>query len=222
MAGDSKVLKAVLFDMDGTLIDSEGFYVKIWQEILGGYGLSIDGDLLLARLGGKTDVQAFDVLQKEFGFGGEKDELLHQVHQTVARQLLSETVALMPGVVELIQYLAGRGIRMAVVTSSKREITELHLGRHGLLEHFEFLVTRHDVERTKPAPDPYLKALDQLKLPAEECLVLEDSPTGLTAANAAGVPCFVVQHYESIRASLPPGNRLFTDLLEVREYIAGC
>lgn len=214
------MLNAILFDLDGTLIDSEGFYVKIWQEVLESYGMNIAGDSLLANLGGKTDVQAFGVLQLEFGFTGEKEELLTRVHQRVAEKLLTETIPLMQGVREIIETLTKLQIRMAVVTSSKREISELHLGRHGLLHHFEFLITRNDVERTKPAPDPYLKALEKLNLPASACLVLEDSPTGLAAAQSAGLPCLVIQHYAYIRQLLPSGIRVFNDLLEVRDQIA--
>lgn len=213
------MLKAVLFDLDGTLIDSEGFYVKIWQEVLGGYGLSIEGDRLLAGLGGKTDIQAYAVLQSEFGFTGGRDELLTLIHGAVARRMESEQVDLMPGVRELVDYLSEQQIRMAVVTSSKRAITERHLGSHGLLGHFEVLVTREDVAHTKPAPDPYKNALAQIGLPAEECLVLEDSPTGMTAAHAAGLPCVGVQHHEAIRRLLPQDSQLFRDLFEVREYL---
>lgn len=121
------MLKAVLFDMDGTLIDSEGFYVRIWQEVLEQYDLFITGDKLLANLGGKTDFQAFGVLQNEFGFTGTRDSLLIQIHQLVAEKLRTEVIPLMPGVQEIIQYLSDQRIRMAVVTSSKREISELHL-----------------------------------------------------------------------------------------------
>ena len=213
------LLQAVLFDLDGTMIDSEGFYVKIWQEVLGGYGLRIDGYRLLSSLGGKTDIQAYDVLKTEFGFAGEKDELLSLIHQEVARRLQYERVELMPGVQELIDYLSARQIRMAVVTSSKKAITEQHLGPHGLLQQFEFLVTRENVARTKPAPDPYHTAMTQLGLQASACLALEDSPTGMTAAYAAGIPVVGVQPHASIRELLPPDSQVFHDLFEVREYI---
>lgn len=220
-AGGIKLLKAVLFDLDGTLIDSEHFYIHIWLQVLTGYGLSPEADLLISQLGGKTIVQAYDVLQSEYGFSGDRDELFFRIHQTVEIGLQTEIVRLMPGVKELIHYLNGRKIRMAVVTSSDRRITELHLGRHQLLEHFEFLVTRNDVEHTKPAPDPYLKALNNLGLPAGECLVLEDSPTGLAAARAAGLPCVCIQHVESIRKLLPPDTLLFHHLFEARGHLEG-
>lgn len=212
-------LKAVLFDLDGTLIDSEGFYMRIWKEVLARYEILIEDNLLLAHLGGKTEMQAFEVLQLNFGFTGKKDDLLAGVHQLLAEKLMTETVPLMPGVRELIEYLIRNQVRMAVVTSSKREITELHLGRHHLLEHFEFLVTRNEVQHTKPDPEPYQKALQQLELPAEDCLVLEDSPTGLAAAQAAGLPCVVIQHIQSIRQLLPAGCQVFDNLFEVREFI---
>lgn len=214
------MLKAVLFDLDGTILDSESFYIRIWQQVLLGYDLSLSDEILLAQFGGKTDLQAYEVLTKEYGFRGNQQELFGLVYGAVEEALQKDGIGLMPGVKELVSFLKERAVRMAVVTSSQRLITELNLQRHDLLDYFEFFVTRDDVTRTKPDPEPYQQALMRMNLPAEQCLVLEDSPTGTLAANAAGIPCWCVQPHEAVRDLLPEGNAVFPDLLVLRDHLA--
>ena len=97
-----------------------------------------------------------------------------------------------PGVVELLDFLAGRGLPLAVATSAGRATAEHHLGRAGLLDRFTALATRDDVERAKPHPDIYLEAARRLGVAPERCLAFEDSNIGLEAAHAAGTMAFMV------------------------------
>ena len=97
-----------------------------------------------------------------------------------------------PGVVELLDFLAGRGLPLAVATSAGRATAEHHLGQAGLLDRFAALATRDDVERAKPHPDIYLEAARRLGVAPERCLAFEDSNIGLEAAHAAGAMAFMV------------------------------
>ncbi|MCL4641064.1 MULTISPECIES: HAD family hydrolase [Olivibacter] len=208
--------KAVLFDLDGTLIDSEWFYYKAWKAVLATYGFILDSECWLTSLAGKTDVQAIDVLQKQYNFQPDVNEFLTKVKSKVAQQYDEELVPLMPGAKELINYLHKEEIMIALVTSSKREVATYYLEAHDLMKYFRCLVTRTEVKNTKPHPEPYLMCVEQLGVDKQDCLVLEDSVTGTTAAKAAGLMCWGVQTHESIRQSLLV-DRMFDNLHQVLE-----
>lgn len=212
-------MKAVLFDLDGTIIDSEWFYYKGWKAVLeADYGIQLDSHTWLASFAGKTELQGFRVLQELYGFDGDEEQFFRQKKARIAAQYEEEEVALMPGVHELVTYLHKEGIIMAVVTSSLRPVTEYNLTKNSLLDYFKILVTRSDVTHPKPAPEPYELCIQRLGIEASQCVVLEDSVTGATAAKAAGLTCYGVQSHEEIRTGLVV-DRLFVDLHEVLEFL---
>lgn len=210
--------KAVLFDLDGTLIDSEWFYYKAWRKALEYYGFALDSDMWLNELAGKTDGQALEHLRTKYGFEVDKAAFYDRTRALIADQHEVETVSLMPGAADLVNFLHQQKITMAVVTSSKREVATYHLQRNGLRHFFAELVSRTDVQHPKPNPEPYLRCVTQLGLEQGDCLALEDSETGAMAAKAAGVTCFGVQTHLPIRQVLPT-ERSFDNLHEVREFL---
>ncbi|MGV3763975.1 HAD family hydrolase [Parapedobacter sp.] len=210
--------KAVLFDLDGTLIDSEWFYYKAWRKALEHYGFALDGDMWQHELAGKTDGQALEHLHNNYGFTVDKTAFYDRTRALIADLHEVETVSLMPGATDLINFLHKRKIVMAVVTSSKREVANYHLERNNLRHFFSTVVSRTDVHQPKPNPEPYLRCVAQLGFEHDDCLVLEDSVTGATAAKAAGLTCFGVQTHLPIRRALP-ADRSFDNLHEVREFL---
>src|SRR5690606_25745638 len=124
--------KAILFDLDGTLIDSEWFYYKAWRKALEHYGFVLDSDLWLNELAGKTDRQALEVLRSNHGLEVDGDALFDRTRKVITLLHEVETVSLMPGVTDLINFLHQRKVTMAVVTSSKREVATYHLERNVL------------------------------------------------------------------------------------------
>jgi len=210
--------KAVLFDMDGTLIDSEWFYYKAWRATLDTYGFVLDSELWLNDMAGKTDGQAFEFLRTQRAFDVGRERFFEQVRARIAQQHEEESVPLMPGTADLLHFLHTRRVVMAVVTSSKREVATYHLERNDIRHFFSVSVTRTDIQHPKPDPEPYLRCVQELGLAPAECLVLEDSLTGTTSAKAAGLTCFGVQSHEAIRKTLCV-DRLFVNLQEVREFL---
>lgn len=211
---------AVLFDMDGTLIDSEGFYYKAWEAVLEDYGLEVDMDFWMASLVGKTDEQAFAVLREKQGFDMNEQEFHANKDKRMAALAKTERVPLMPGSTQLLDFLREHDITLALVTSSSRDGATHHLRGVGLQDVFSVVVTRDDVAQPKPNAEPYERCVEQLRLPKERCLVLEDSATGAKAAKAAGLTCFGIQSHPGIRGQLVV-DQLFDDLHGVLQYLQG-
>jgi HAD superfamily hydrolase (TIGR01509 family) len=180
-------LGAVLFDMDGLLIDSEPLWFEVETEVmtrLGGTWTEADQETLLGSSLGNA-VRYFVERAKVPADPAEVGEWM--VGGIVAK-VRDHGVPIMPGAVELVSDVAAAGLPYALVTSSQRRFVDAVLARTGL--RFPVMVTGSDVTRSKPDPEPYLLASSRLGLPPGRCLVLEDSPTGVAAAEAAG--CFVV------------------------------
>lgn len=213
--------KAVLFDMDGTLLDSEGFYYQVWTSVLDEYGLKVGMDVWMGSLVGKTDEQTLAFLQRHYGFDIDPATFHARVEERMAVLATSTQVPLMPGAELLLDYLQDQGVTLALVTSSSRAGATHHLAPHGLLDIFSVIVTRDDVKRPKPDAEPYELAVRQVGLPKEHCLALEDSATGARSAKTAGIACFGVQSHDEIRRQMEV-DRLFTDLGEVLRYLEVC
>ena len=131
------------------------------------------------------------MIQAFYGDGFHIDAF-RQHYSGHTRRLLEAGIPLKPGVVELLDFLAGRGLPLAVATSAARSTAEHHLGRAGLLDRFSAVATRDDVEHPKPHPGVYLEAARRLGVAPERCIAFEDSNVGLTAAHAAGAMAFMV------------------------------
>lgn len=215
-------LKAVFFDMDGTLIDSEMFYFRAWVDVLKRFGLHFTAEEWLEQMAGQTTQQVYGLLETVYGLQEPWESFLQQVKDAVVLQYQVDRVDLMPGVVELLEDLRARGIRMAVVTSSFQHVAIRHLQSLGILDFFEFLITRDDVENPKPHPEPYLKALLKMGVTCEEAVALEDSVPGTQSVRDAGLYCIAVQPHPKLRAQLQ-ADRVVESLMEFqRSSVLSC
>ncbi|MFL6178997.1 MAG: HAD family hydrolase [Actinomycetes bacterium] len=180
-------LAAVLFDMDGLLVDSEPQWfaaeTRTVQQLGGVWGKQQQLDLLGSNLAFAAEYMIEHT---------ESDRPAHEVMELLLENMtdeLSRGVTFRPGALELVSNLASEGIAMALVTSSVRVHVEAVL-QHVAGDPFQAIVTADDVTRLKPHPEPYLTALDVIGAVAAQTVVLEDSPTGIASAEAAG--CIVV------------------------------
>ena len=188
MNRNHRQLKAVAFDMDGLLLNTEDLYEVVIREILQERGKVFRPEVRM-RMMGQPAPQAWGVLIEAEGLEDRWETLQREAEERF-RVLLPRDVALMPGVAELLDGLDQKGIRRCVATSSRRSFATEALGLAGILKSFEFLICGDEVARGKPAPDIYLQAARSFQLPPKDLLVLEDSSHGTAAARAAG--CFVV------------------------------
>jgi HAD superfamily hydrolase (TIGR01509 family) len=185
-----KPVEAALFDMDGLLIDTEALYIVAMQEAARSVGREMPVDFCHSMIG--VPGRECNVMIAEFYGDGFSIGDFRQHFSRHIRGLLEHRIPLKPGVVELLDFLAGRGLRLAVATSAERHTTEHHLGRAGLLDRFDAVATRDDVEHPKPHPALYLEAARRLGVAPERCIAFEDSNVGLTAAHAAGTMAIMV------------------------------
>lgn len=197
-------IKAVLWDMDGTLIDSETFYFGAWVKVLENYSLKFDHHVWMREMSGKTSQQVYEVLTNNYGLNAEWELFFQHIKAEVLIQYQKEKIQLIPFAKELINDFKKRGMLLGLVTSSYKRVMDKHLTSLELYDLFDFFVTKDDVVNPKPHPEPYLLAQNHLShLEPHEILVFEDSVTGVTSAVAAGLKCVGIQSDSFIRESLP-------------------
>lgn len=203
---DYNNIHGVIFDMDGVLVDSERLYLRFWQEACAAYGFALSEEQGLS-LRSNSPETAIPKFRAWFGEGADYAAIRDTRRELMARYIDENGVALKEGAAELVHYLKTHGIKIALATASPVKRAQYYLEPHGLFEQFDAVVSGADVAHSKPAPDIYLKAADALGLPPSQCMAVEDSPTGIAAAHAAG--CFTVM----IPDLTPPDKqtRLLTD-----------
>ncbi len=182
-------IKGLLFDMDGLILDTEVLYTRFWQEAANALGYPMTKE---QALGMRSLSKAFgaEKLQSYFDKPIDYEQVRAKRIELMNAFIEKEGVRAKPGVRELMIYLKEQGIRTAIATSSPLERTEKYLKSVGLENAFDKLISGCMVKKGKPEPDIYLLAASELGLKPQECLALEDSPSGLLSASRAG--CFPV------------------------------
>jgi beta-phosphoglucomutase len=184
--------KAILFDFDGVIADTGSHHIAAWQRTLAVMGWQI-ADEVAARATEMDDRNFLAELFAERGISGGRIEEWVRRKQTLTVQLLKDAPRIFPGVVDLVRELRGV-VRLAVVSTTWRENITTVLSAAGLADSFDLIVGKEDVTAGKPAPDAYELALKRLRLVAKSTVALEDSPTGLLSARAAGIRVIAVGH----------------------------
>ena len=178
-------LIGAIWDLDGTLVDTEQNHYHAWRTLLAEHGKDLSYDTFRPTFGLRND----DVLVHHFGFHAEVDpiaELSDRKEEFFRASVESDGVAFLPGAVELVQHFAHISVPQAIASSAPPGNIDLILRVTGLMAHFAAVVSSEEVTRGKPAPDIFLKASEHLELPAGRCVILEDAPAGVQAGRAAG------------------------------------
>lgn len=183
-------VKAIIFDMDGTLLDTEAEHRRTMAEASATLGWPLPDELLLRMVGiprHENRTMLAEILGPEFPldrFYADSDGLFQAA--------LEAHVPFRPGAEALLERLAAEGIPMAIATSTSSPFAQQRLERAGILSYFDVVVTRNDVERAKPDPEPYLLAAERLGVPVGSAVAVEDSYAGVRAASAAGIATVMV------------------------------
>jgi len=195
------MIRGLIFDFDGLILDTEGPVHQSWVELFQDYGTELPFDEWAEIIGTSTiqHFNPFKMLEGKIGRELDRKTLALQRH---AREMeLCEDQPILPGVVEMIQAAQRVGLKLGIASSSDREWVVGNLTRLGLVHNFEIIHTSDDVELTKPDPALFQLALRSLDLRPDEAIVFEDSPNGVTAAKTAGI--YVVAVPNPLTSLLP-------------------
>lgn len=178
---------AVIFDMDGTLFDTEILYYRAFTSVLSEQGIELEEDFYHANLAGTTNRHIEDYLAEIYGEQFRLDGFRVGWPVRLKEILDRDGLPFMEGIVELLDELTAKGTRMAVASSSDVEEIEDFLRRAGIREIFETVAGGNEVSASKPAPDVFELAAKRLGVSAGDCLAIEDSNHGVLAAHRAGM-----------------------------------
>ena len=185
------MIKVVIFDLDGLLIDSEIVSYKIYKEILNQFGHSFSIEEYAQNFSGKTEVKNVTNLIDTYNLPWTVEVGLDNVLK-VEDKFINEGIDLKTGVKKLLTYLKDNNLKIAIASSSTRDRALTILRQHNIVEYFDEFVFGNEVKKGKPNPDIFLKACDKISENPEECLVLEDSESGIQAAYSAKIPVICI------------------------------
>jgi HAD superfamily hydrolase (TIGR01509 family) len=200
-AASAAVLRpaAVVFDNDGTFLETESVWSRAEEELFARRGLPFLPEHKLELIG-TSFAHASVALERFLGEPGAGPAIMEELVDLVHRELDGD-VPVMPGAVELVHALRADGIAVAMATNAARPFAEKALRRAGHAETFPVLLTAEDVVRPKPAPDIYVAAAVALGVDPADCVAVEDSPTGVSSAVAAGMTVLGVTSFPGIDLS---------------------
>jgi HAD superfamily hydrolase (TIGR01509 family) len=208
--------KAIFWDNDGVLVNTEHIYFQATQRILATIGIPLTPEqyLQMFLVQGKGAWH----LAEEKGFTTGEIEALRNQRNTLYGQLLTEAPLVIDGVDRVLESLHGRYL-MGVVTSSRKDHFDVIHRNTGLLKYFDFVLTGEDYAQVKPDPAPYLKAIEKSGCGPEACLAVEDSLRGLTSAKAAGIKCIVVPTALTRTSNFDSADQVLENLHEILRFL---
>lgn len=208
-------MKAIIFDMDGVLINTEPLHYKCWKEVLKEDGINLEYDAYKGCIGATRDV-LLDILREHYDKVYEDpDEILNRMKKKKLQFIEKDGFPMLPGLKESVEILYGSGYRLAVASSSPKDAIEMTLDAIGIQQCFDNITSGLEVKHSKPAPDIFLCAMEKLGMTPADCLVVEDSTNGGKAAAAAGMKCVWYHNPDSGDQTIPQAE------LEIHEWNSG-
>lgn len=209
--------KAVIFDMDGTLIASTEADYLAWKRLFAEYGIDLTFEKYFPLLGKKSA----DVVKSRLHLEGDAIAAAMQKKLEYFDEVVKENgIQLIPYADVFVKSVKQYGVKMALATSSRKHKMERVMQLVGLLSYFDVTVTGNEIENGKPAPDIFIKAAGRLQVPPAECVVFEDAVSGVQAAKAAGMKCIAITTTHPAEA-LPEAD-IVIDSFEGADFVQLC
>ena len=207
------VIRAIVLDFDGLILDTEEPIYRSWLEVYKAYGQDLPFERWVETVGSSNT--AFDprpYLEERLGRPLPQDVLERRLNRRTEMVLANQPL---PGVVQRIDEALHLGLKLGVASSSSREWVSGHLARLGILDRFDCLRCRDDVAHVKPEPDLYLAAIDCLGVTPAEAIAVEDSPNGVTAAKRAGMVCVAIPNKITTQLDLSRADLVLNSLADL-------
>lgn len=205
--------RAVAFDLDGLLIDSEPYFLEAARRLLAKRGIDFDPTFML-RIMGMPGRDSLPLFQSHFDLNDSIEAIAADYRHYFTEACAGSLIPLQAGALAMIDRLHGADVPLAIATSSRRIYVDGVFAPHGLLHRFHRVFTADDVTNGKPSPDIYLLAADHFSVEPHELLVFEDSPIGVQAAKAAGCTCIAVPQRHTPREKVAVADFVASSLTE--------
>jgi HAD superfamily hydrolase (TIGR01509 family) len=208
-----QLIRALIFDFDGLVLDTEEPIYQSWAEVYEAHGVPLPFDQWVKTVGSNNrEFHPQQNLEERIG----RPLTQAEVDRRIARRVeLVLAKPLLPGVADLARAARARGMKVGVASSSSRDWVHGHLERLGILDLFDCVCSRDDVEHVKPEPDLYIAALECLGVDADVAVAIEDSPNGITSAKRAGLRCVAVPNPITATLDLSEADLQLSSLAEV-------
>lgn len=213
------MIQAVIFDHDGTLVDSEGRHFQLWQQALEPHNIHFSAEEYIAEHSGIPTLQNAEVLVNKYQLPLSAEALYEEKEKLVRASLSDEAFELIPGVLDCMQAFQEAGLLMGIATGAGKAEVRSSCEAHGFNHYITQAATSDEVAKGKPAPDVYLLAAKKMGVQPQHCIAIEDSNNGLQAALAAGMECIVVRNAWSAAASYTGASAVFDTILQARDYV---
>ncbi len=215
----TRQMGAVIFDMDGLMLDTERLARIAWDRALADWGYTIPDEIYF-QLIGRTTSDVDTILRANLAAGLPFQEVAKRKQEYLDEEIARQGIPIKPGLMQLLDWLDQVHLKKAVASSTFRELALEKLRRAGLRDRFDAIVGGDEIRQGKPAPDIFLAAAHKLGAPADRCVVLEDSEPGIQAANAAGMISIMVPDIKPASAeAAAQAYRIFPSLIEVRAFL---
>ena len=216
-------VRAVLFDHDGTIVQSELTHYRMWADILRPHNVDFSlAEYVAHHVGVPTPGNAARILADYPSLPLTATDLVRAKQAATQAFLATDAFPLMPDARETLQYLVDKGLQTAIVSGAAGAVVAGTVASHRLEKYVSTVVSGHDVAANKPAPDCYLLATQKLRVDPAECIAVEDTESGVAAAVAAGIRCIAIASPLSKNHDFTQAAAIVTNLREVREWIKGC
>jgi len=208
-------MKAVIFDMDGVIIDSEPIHFEVDLQTIGELGGNISKEGLEKYVGTTNEYMYTDIKQK-FNISKSLDEIISYKVELTKKRIIELELEPIEGIRELLKELKRKNINTAIASSSPRDFIELVVSKFKIENYIEYIISGEEVDNGKPDPAIYIETAKKLRLSPEECTVIEDSRNGVLAAKAAGMRCIGFQNVNSGNQDLSNADIIVHSITEVK------
>jgi len=211
-------IKAILFDFDGTLVDSEPLHFQMWQQLLVKYGVELTEQQYKDHYAGvPTILNAVDMISR-FKLAIPAQSLAIAKKELTRSIIAKSGFPLMPDVREILAQFACYDVKLGIVTGAAKSNVNATIKAHSLEKYFSVIISGEDVSNNKPAPDCYLLAMNQLGVRATDCLAFEDTELGLAAASSAGITCLAIPTALSSHHDFSNAVSVFSSLRQAADW----